>query len=143
MLATPMEEFWRVWSKIDAPQHDGLGLTFAYSLNAAKTLFDVNFWGPIRVIQALVPSMRERKSGTIVNISSATYWNPPPGASIYAASKFALEGISEALAIEVSSFNVRVLPIEPGGMRTAFYDPKKLKMPALPEAYKGTATEYV
>jgi short-subunit dehydrogenase len=87
--------------------------------------------------------MRERGSGAIVNISSAAYWNPPPGTAIYSASKFAIEGMSEALAVELSSFNIRVVTVQPGGMRTAFFDPKKLKMPALPEAYKGTVTEYV
>ena len=112
------------------------------SLNRAREMFEVNFWGPIRVIQALVPIMRERKSGTIVNISSATYWSPPPGAAVYGASKFAIEGITEALAIELSSFNIRVLAIQPGAMGTAFFDPKKLKVPAIPEGYEGTAVEY-
>ena len=87
--------------------------------------------------------MRERKSGVVVNISSSTYWNALPGAAVYAASKFAIEGISEALAAELSSFNVRVLSVQPGGMRTQFFDPKKLKMPTVPDAYKGTAVDYV
>ncbi|KAJ9616962.1 hypothetical protein H2200_000682 [Cladophialophora chaetospira] len=118
------------------------GALESMDLSVARKLFEVNFWGSIRVIQALVPSMRERKSGVIVNISSGTYWSPPPGAAVYAASKFAIEGVSEALAMELSSFNVRVLIAEPGAMKTAFYDPKKLKMPPLADEYKGTAVEY-
>ncbi|OAP61701.1 hypothetical protein AYL99_03904 [Fonsecaea erecta] len=112
-------------------------------LDNARQMFETNLWGPMRIIQALVPSMRSRKSGIIVNISSATYWSPPPGAGMYAASKFALEGISEALAIELSPFNIRVLIAEPGAMKTGFYDPSKLKMPPLADAYRGTVTEYV
>jgi short-subunit dehydrogenase len=105
-------------------------------------MFEVNFWGSVRVIQALVPAMRERKSGAVVNISSASQFSPPPTASMYAASKFALEAITETLAVELSPFNVRVLSIIPGAMKTAFFNPEKLKMPAIPEAYKGTVAEY-
>lgn len=108
-----------------------------------RKIFETNFWGPIRVTQALVPTMREKKVGVIVNISSAEFWNPHPGAAVYASSKFAIEGVSEALAVELSPFNIRVLTVQPGGMKTAFFDPKKLKMPTIPEAYKGTITDYV
>jgi NAD(P)-dependent dehydrogenase (short-subunit alcohol dehydrogenase family) len=117
-------------------------LILGRSLDDARKLFETNFWGTLRVIQTLVPSMRERKTGAIVNISSASFWAPPPGGAIYAASKFAMEGLSESLATELSSFNVRVLTILPGDMKTAFYDPKKLKIPTIPDAYKGTAVDY-
>ncbi|KIW29761.1 uncharacterized protein PV07_05550 [Cladophialophora immunda] len=112
-------------------------------LDKARQLFETNFWGPIRIIQALAPSMRSRHSGVIVNISSAVNWNAPPGAAVYAASKFAIEGVSEALATELSPFAVRVLIAEPGAMKTSFYDLKKMGMPPIADAYKGTVTEYV
>ncbi|OAG42597.1 hypothetical protein AYO21_03182 [Fonsecaea monophora] len=112
-------------------------------LDKARQMFETNFWGPIRIIQALVPSMRSRHSGVIINISSAVNWNPPPGAAVYAGSKFAIEGISEALATELSTFNIRVLIAEPGAMKTKFFDQKKMKMPILADAYKGTPTEFV
>ena len=51
-----------------------------------------NFFGPLRATKAIVPSMRENKGGIIVNVSSAEFWDPHAGASVYAASKFALEG---------------------------------------------------
>ena len=102
-----------------------------------------NFFGPIKTIQAIMPSMRLRKSGTIVNISSAAFWTPHPVTSVYSASKFALEGLSEALAAEVSSFNIRVLIVEPGGMRTDFLDPQKITVPEIPEAYKGTMADHI
>ena len=87
--------------------------------------------------------MRSNRRGVIVNISSAEFWDPHPGAAIYASSKFAIEGVSEALAAELSPFNIRVLIIEPGGMRTALLDPKKSRVPAVPGPYKGTITEHV
>lgn len=55
---------------------------------------EANFFGPLRTMKGVLPSMRQRNSGVIVNISSAEFWNPHPVASIYAASKFALEDMS-------------------------------------------------
>ena len=88
-----------------------------------------------------MPSMRLRKSGTIVNISSAEFWGPHPCTSVYSASKFALEGLSEALVAEVSLFNIRVLIVEAGGMRTNLLDPRRLSMPEIPRAYKRTMAD--
>ena len=87
--------------------------------------------------------MRGRQTGTIVNISSSEFWHPHPGAAVYASSKFAVECLSESLAAEVAPFNIRVLVPEPGGMKTSFFEPKKLVMPSIPEAYKGTFTDHV
>ena len=87
--------------------------------------------------------MRHRASGTIVNISSAEFWAPHPCISVYAATKFALEGLSEALSAEVSPFNIRILLVEPGGMRTDFVNPDKVSVPEIPEGYKGTTAEFV
>ncbi|EXJ76497.1 uncharacterized protein A1O5_01005 [Cladophialophora psammophila CBS 110553] len=112
-------------------------------LDKARQLFETNFWGPIRVIRALVPSMRGRNCGVVVNVSSAVNWNAPPGAAVYAASKFAIEGVSEALATELSPFHIRVLIAEPGAMKTSFYDPKKMNIVAISDVYKGTVTEFV
>ena len=115
--------------------------TFPFEM--AKDQFDTNFFGPVRLCKAVIPSMREEKNGTIVNISSAEFWSPHPVASVYSASKFALEGFSESLAGELADFGIRVLIAEPGGMRTDFMTLDNLKVQPLPEAYKGTTTEYV
>ncbi|MCJ1450564.1 hypothetical protein MMC28_000897 [Mycoblastus sanguinarius] len=119
------------------------GVLETYSLDEVQSQMTTNFFGPIKTIQAIMPSMRLRKSGTIVNISSAAFWTPHPVTSVYSASKFALEGLSEALAAEVSSFNIRVLIVEPGGMRTDFLDPQKITVPEIPEAYKGTMADHI
>lgn len=85
-----------------------------------QRLFDVNLFGVIRVINAVLPSMRERGQGRIVNMSSALGYVPAPYSAHYAASKFALEGYSESLDHEVRAFNVRVSLIEPGTVKGSF-----------------------
>ncbi|KAI1609472.1 putative short chain oxidoreductase/dehydrogenase [Exophiala viscosa] len=102
----------------------------------AKAQFEVNFWGAIRTTQAILPQMRSRKSGTIVNISSIAGLDAQPTCAIYAASKFALEAWSESLSREVGSLGLRVLIVEPGAFRTNFLT--KDAAPKIPpsEAYQ-------
>jgi NAD(P)-dependent dehydrogenase (short-subunit alcohol dehydrogenase family) len=81
---------------------------------------DANFYGPVRLMQAILPGMRQRGSGTIINVSSAQGFCPSPANGIYAASKAALEAASESLSEEVASFGIRVLIVAPGAFRTGF-----------------------
>ncbi len=85
----------------------------------AERLFETNFFGALRMLQAFVPAMRERGRGTVVNISSLAGRIGPPLVGVYAASKFALEGLSEALRFELAHFGVRVILIEPGYTESA------------------------
>jgi len=105
-------------------------------IDAAKVVFDTNYWGAIRCIKAVLPQMRERRSGHIVNISSVTGRVAALAQTVYASSKWAVECMSENLAQEVTSFGVRVSVIEPGVTRTAIL-PKNVDCPE-PTAY-GTA----
>jgi NAD(P)-dependent dehydrogenase (short-subunit alcohol dehydrogenase family) len=82
--------------------------------------FDVNVYGPHRLIRAALPHMREAGDGTIVNVSSASGRVATPGMGAYNASKFALEGMSDALRAEVESFGVDVALVEPGPVETNF-----------------------
>ncbi|WP_232687452.1 SDR family oxidoreductase [Halobacterium zhouii] len=84
--------------------------------------FDVNVYGPHRLIRAALPHMREAGDGTIVNVSSVSGRVATPGMGAYNASKFALEGMSDALRAEVDSFGVDVALVEPGPVETQFSD---------------------
>jgi NAD(P)-dependent dehydrogenase (short-subunit alcohol dehydrogenase family) len=90
------------------------------SLEQAKSLFDVNLFGVIRMTKAVLPTMRRHGSGRIVNISSVMGLIPAPFWALYAASKHALEGYSESLDHEVRSSGIRVVLVEPAYTRTAF-----------------------
>ncbi|WP_285424646.1 oxidoreductase [Pseudomonas sp. efr-133-TYG-103a] len=83
-------------------------------------LFATHVFGPVALTKAVLPAMRERRSGTIVNFSSigAQFWNP--GSAYYSAAKMALEGITLTLKTEVEPLGIRVLVVEPGAFRTDF-----------------------
>jgi NAD(P)-dependent dehydrogenase (short-subunit alcohol dehydrogenase family) len=87
-----------------------------------RAMFEANYWGPIRMIQAVLPSMRERRTGCIVNVTSIAGRIATPNQIAYSASKFALAAASEALAHEVAAFGVRVAIIEPGVIQTAIFE---------------------
>lgn len=84
--------------------------------------FETNFFGAVRVIKSVLPIMRNQRSGTILNISSMVGRVAMPLNSVYVASKFALEGFSESIRHELSKFGINVILIEPGIVRTGFFD---------------------
>ena len=88
------------------------------SLEEMRHQLEVNLFGAVALIKAVLPFMRKRRSGHIVNITSMAGLVGLPGISYYAASKFALEGISEVLAKELSPFNIKVTAVAPGSFRT-------------------------
>ena len=90
------------------------------SLEQAKSLFDVNLFGLIRVTKAVLPIMRRQGSGRIVNISSVMGLIPAPFMALYAASKHAVEGYSESLDHEIRGSGIRVVLVEPAYTRTSF-----------------------
>ncbi len=83
-----------------------------------RALMETNYLGPLRCIQAVMPAMRQRRSGCIVNVSSVGGRISSPPLTSYAASKWALEALSEGLAQEAKIFNIRVLVVEPGIINT-------------------------
>ncbi|MFD5796363.1 oxidoreductase [Streptomyces diastatochromogenes] len=90
-----------------------------------RELFDLHFFGPAALVRAVLPHMRERRSGAIVQMSSMGGQMSFAGFGAYSGTKFALEGMSEALADEVREFGIKVLIVEPGGFRTSLMDPAR------------------
>jgi NAD(P)-dependent dehydrogenase (short-subunit alcohol dehydrogenase family) len=87
-----------------------------------RQIFETNYFGAIRCIQAVLPEMRERRTGAIVNVTSISGLVATPNQIPYSASKFALESAGEALAVEVRRFGIRVVNVEPGVIMTSIFD---------------------
>lgn len=96
----------------------------------ARENFDVNVFGSLNVIRAVMPHLRAQQTGHILNISSvAGYTGNFPGFGIYCATKFAMNGFSESLAAEVKPFGIKTTIVAPGYFRTSFLTPESLNVP--------------
>jgi NAD(P)-dependent dehydrogenase (short-subunit alcohol dehydrogenase family) len=104
-----------------------------------ERLFATNFFGPVAMIKALLPGMRARRSGAIVNISSIAATRTPEGSGYYAASKAALEGMSGSLRRELAPLGISVTAVEPGAFRTDFSGRSLHQSPAAIGDYAETA----
>ena len=102
-------------------------------------MFETNFFGPVALIQAVLPGMRERRSGTIVNVSSIGAVRTGAASGYYAATKAALELMSEGLAAELKPLGIRTMIVEPGSFRTHFYDSSLKGADMTIGDYAGTA----
>ncbi len=105
----------------------------------ARAQFDTNVFGVLNVLRAALPTLRQQRSGHILQISSVAGMVSTPGLGIYNASKYALEGLSEALALELGPFGVRVTLIEPGPFRTDWAGPSLVTPRQRIDAYAETA----
>ncbi|MEU9286586.1 oxidoreductase [Streptomyces sp. NPDC048275] len=102
-------------------------------------LFATNFFGPVGLIKAVLPGMRERRSGAIVNVSSIAGRLAMPGSGYYSATKFALGGLSDALRKEVAPLGIKVVLVEPGVFRTDFAGRSLQQSSTAIANYDGTA----
>jgi NAD(P)-dependent dehydrogenase (short-subunit alcohol dehydrogenase family) len=98
-------------------------------LEEMRRQLDVNLFGAVAMIKAVLPSMRARRRGRIINITSMAGHVGLPGIAYYTASKYALEGLSEALASEVAPFNVKVTALAPGSFRTDWAGRSMIRSP--------------
>ncbi len=107
--------------------------------DAVQRLFDTHVFGTVRMVKAVLPGMRERRSGTIVNLSSIGARSSPEGSGYYAAAKAAVEALTLSLRKEVAPLGIRAMAVEPGGFRTDFAG-RSLTQSAAPIAdYADTA----
>jgi short-subunit dehydrogenase len=95
------------------------------SLDDMKEHFETNFFGALRMIKAVLPTMRARKQGKIINIGSIAGYVPFPFEGLYSASKFALEGVSEQLRLETKHLGIKVSVVEPGFFKTNLFGSHK------------------
>jgi NAD(P)-dependent dehydrogenase (short-subunit alcohol dehydrogenase family) len=104
-----------------------------------RTLFDTHFFGAVATIKAVLPGMRARRSGAIVNISSIGATVTPAGSGYYSAAKAAIEGMSGALRAELEPLGISVTVVEPGAFRTDFAGRSLTQSAAVIDDYAGTA----
>lgn len=105
----------------------------------ARAVFETNVFGMMSVTRAVLPHMRAQASGRIVNVGSMASFACDPGGSLYAATKFAVAGVSEALALEMKPFGIESMVVYPGMFRTNFFDGSSIRTPNDPlPAYDGT-----
>ena len=122
----------------------GYGLVGAVeeaSLAEARAQFDVNVFGPLAAAQAVLPAMRARRKGRIINISSVSGVATWGGTGIYCGSKHALEGIMLTMAQEVAELGIQVINLEPGGMRTDYAGRSAIKTARQLADYDGLARD--
>ena len=106
-----------------------------------REVFETNTFGVMAMTQAVLPQLRARKSGAVINVTSSATLAPMPLVAVYTASKMAIEGFTASLALELEAFNVRVKLVEPGyGPTTRFTSNTGPRMEGLiPEAYAAFA----
>ena len=113
------------------------GCTEDVSLDDFRKQFETNFFSIVRIIQKVAPIMRKQESGIIVNISSVVGRMGLPGSSAYISTKFALEGLSECLRYELGQFGIKTTLIEPGVIKTNFFDSMKIPESKTDPKYKA------
>ncbi len=118
----------------------GVGLLGAFEatpMTTVREVFETNTFGVMAMTQAVLPQLRARRSGAIINVTSSATFTPMPLVAVYTASKMAIEGFTASLAFELAEFNVRVKLVEPGyGPSTSFTSNGGPRMAGLlPEPY--------
>jgi NAD(P)-dependent dehydrogenase (short-subunit alcohol dehydrogenase family) len=135
---------WKIAGRVDVVVNNAgfgiLGAVEEVEEKQARDVFETNFFGPLSVIQAALPHLRAQSGGHIINISSIGGFVGFPGYGLYNASKFAVEGLSEALASELKPLGIHVTIVEPGYFRTNFLSGGSLQRAELViQAYASTS----
>lgn len=138
--ASAFERFGRIDVLLNNAGFGLLGAVEEATAEEVETLYRTNVFGLLAVTRAVLPYMRERRSGRILNISSIGGYRAGPGFGVYCSTKFAVEGLSEALHHELAPLGIHVTVVEPGYFRTDFLDSSSLTVSLNRiDDYNGTA----
>lgn len=139
IIADCMEGFGRIDILVNNAGYGLFGAIEEVSMDEARKQMETNFFGALGLTQAVLPIMRKQQSGHIIQISSMAGFRSVAGMGLYNASKFALEGFSEALALETSSLNIGVTIVEPGPFRTSWAGRSSIRSEKVIDAYSDSA----
>ncbi|MFF3000870.1 SDR family NAD(P)-dependent oxidoreductase [Streptomyces sp. NPDC057950] len=135
-----LSHFGRVDVLVNNAGRGLVGAVEETSDDEARALFDTNVFGLLNVTRAVLPAMRSSRAGTIINISSVGGFVGWAGWGVYCATKFAVEGLTEAMALELRPLGIRVSAVEPGPLRTDFLDTTSLvRAEKVIDAYSATS----
>lgn len=133
-VATALERFGQLDVLVNNAGYSVLGALEETTEAELRAAFETMFFGAVAATRAVLPAMRERRSGTIVQVTSVGGITTAPGFGAYCAVKHGLEGLSECLAAEVAPLGIRVLIVEPGAFRTSLFGGAFRMLPEM-EAY--------
>ena len=142
-IDTALRSFGQIDVLVNNAGFGTFGAVEEISEDKIRYQFEVNCFGTLNLTKALLPHFRQRRSGHILNISSVAGFTAFPGTGIYSATKFALEGYSEALAREIAPLGIKLTIVEPGGFRTEFAGGSLATSEDLIDDYEETAHEFV
>ena len=131
-VVAAMARFGRIDVLVNNAGYSIVGAVEETSDHEVREAMETMFFGAVALTRAVLPGMRERRSGTIVQITSMGGLTTAPGFGTYCAAKHALEGLSECLAQEVAPLGIRVLIVEPGVFRTELFGNRFRRMPEMP-----------
>jgi NAD(P)-dependent dehydrogenase (short-subunit alcohol dehydrogenase family) len=138
-VAAGLQRFGSIDVLVNNAGYGSVGAVEEIAMPELEQLHATMFLGPVRLTQAVLPHMRARRAGVIVQISSMGGQLAPPGFGAYCSAKFALEAMSESLAAEVGPLGIRVLIVEPGAFRTEFGADRMHRSRTIIDAYADTA----
>ncbi|WP_333341214.1 oxidoreductase [Microcoleus sp. BROC3] len=130
-IATSLEKFGQIDVLVNNAGFGLLGAVEECSAEEVESVYRTNVFGLLNVTRAVLPSMRQHRSGHIINMSSIGGYRSSPGWGIYGSTKFAVEGITEALHGELAPLGIHVTVVEPGYFRTGFLDNSSLRPSAV------------
>ena len=138
-----LDQFGRIDVLVNNAGYGLFGAIKEVSIEEARKQMETNFFSVLAITQQVLPIMRRQESGCIIQISSMAGIRSNPGLGIYNASKFALEGFSEALSLETAAMNIKVMIVEPGPFRTDWAGSSSIRSEKILNEYNSTAGERI